>query len=209
VQTIPNESDIRDYLFDNFRNTDGYGYLAWSQYLAKFNEVIWCYVALAETEPSYYVLLNLKDFSWATGSLDRVSGTAFSHGDTRPYFAGSDGHIYLHEDGVDGDGAAIRANITLGPSSLQAGAAIFNIDGINADFYEQTGDIEATFTAHDRLRDTSSVDSQTKTISTTDDLVDLRLSGRYISMELVTDVVGGYFRFGKPDVMVSSNGTRR
>lgn len=208
VQQIPNVADIRDYIFDNFRNTDGYGFLAWGQYLAKFNEIIWCYVALADTDPSYYVLLSLTDFSWATGTLDRVSGAAFSHGDTRPYFAGSDGHIYLHEDGVDGDGAAIRANITLGPSSLQAGAAIFNIDGVNADFYEQAGNISATFTAYDRLR-SSTVDTQTVTIETTDDLIDLRLSGRYISMELVTDVVGGYFRFGKPDVMVSSNGTRR
>lgn len=206
VQAIPNVQDVRDYIFDNFRSE--YGYLAWGQYLPKFNEIIWFYIALGESEPSYYALLALKDFSWATGALERTSGAAFGHGDTRPYFAKSDGHIYLHEDGVDGDGAAVRATITLGPSSLQSGAAIFNIDGINADFYEQAGDISATFTAYDRLR-SSTVDTQTVTIETTDDLIDLRLSGRYISLELVTDVIGGYFRFGKPDVMVSSNGTRR
>ncbi|WP_213287594.1 hypothetical protein [Bradyrhizobium sp. sGM-13] len=206
VQFIPNVDDIRDYVFGNL-NTEN-AYLSWGEYLEKYNEIIWYYISAGDTEPSYYALLNLKDFSWAAGQMVRTAGAAFTHGDTRPYWAGPDGHIYLHESGVDGDGAAIRASIKLGPSSLQSGAAMFNIDGINADFHNQMGDITATFTGWDRLRH-ATVDTQTVTITPTDDLVDLRLSGRYISLELITDVIGGYFRFGKPDVMVSSNGTRR
>ncbi|MCA1458100.1 hypothetical protein I6F35_33745 [Bradyrhizobium sp. BRP22] len=206
VQTIPNVDDIRDYVFDKL-NTEN-AFLAWSEYLEKFNEIVWYYIAIGETQPSYYALLCLNDFSWAIGRMIRTAGASFSHGDTRPYWAGADGHIYLHEEGVDGDGAAVRASIKLGPSSLQGGAQIFNIDGINADFHGQSGDITATFTGWDRLRK-ATVDSETVTITEDDDLIDLRLEGRYISLELVTDVVGGYFRFGKPDVMVSSNGTRR
>ncbi|HWW46324.1 MAG TPA: hypothetical protein VNZ94_00595 [Xanthobacteraceae bacterium] len=206
VQKIPNVEDIRAYVFGHLRAEDGY--LAWGQYLPKHDEVIWVYVALEEEEPSYYVLLNVNDFSWATGRLFRSSGTNFSHGDTRPYLAGYDGHIYLHEDGVDADGHAIETVIELGPVAMANGKANLNIDGINADFEGQAGDLEVRFDAWDRLRNPT-IDSQTKIISEADDLVDLRLSGRYVGMTIRSDIAGGYFRFGKPDVLVSSNGTRR
>jgi hypothetical protein len=206
VQTIPNVQDIRDYVFDNLSAENAY--LAWSEYLEKFNEVVWYYIAAGDTQPSYYVLLNLNDWSWAAGRLVRTAGAAFSHGDVRPYWAGEDGHIYLHEEGVDADGTAIRASIALGPSSLEGGRQLFNIDGIVADFHDQSGNIEATFSGWDRLRK-ATIDTETVTIGEDDDLIDLRLEGRYISLELVTNEIGGYFRWGKPDIMVSSNGTRR
>lgn len=206
VQSIPNVDDIRDFIFDHL-NTDSV-YLAWGQYLPKFDEVLWCYVATDDDEPSYYVLLNVKDFSWATGRLERSSATSFSHGDTRPYMAGFDGHIYLHEDGLDADNEPIEARIRLGPAAMGNGKSILDIDGINADFQDQSGDLTVTFEAWDRLRHPT-IDSETVTVTEDDDLIDLRLSGRYVGMEIRSNVVGGFFRFGKPDVLVSSNGERR
>jgi hypothetical protein len=206
VAFIPNVENVRAYVFDRLNAEQAF--LCWAQYVAKYNEVIWFYIALGDTQPSYYALLSLNDYSWAAGQMVRTAGTAFSHGDTRPYMARDDGHIYLHEEGVDGDGEAVLASIRLAPSSLMKGAQLFNIDGMVADFEDQTGDITVTFEGWDRLRKPT-VDSQTITITEDDDLVDLRLEGRYISLEMTTDVVGGYFRFGKPDVLISSNGTRR
>lgn len=206
VQPIPNVRDIRDYVFDALNRENAF--LSWAEYLPKFNEIVWYYIATGDTEPSYYVLLCLDDFSWAAGQLTRTAGASFTHGDTRPYMASDDGHIYLHEEGVDADGVALEASITLGPSALQGGAQLFNIDGFMADFHDQAGDITATFSGWDRLRH-ATIDTQEITIGEDDDLIDLRLEGRYVSLELVTNEIGGYFRWGKPDVMVSSNGTRR
>lgn len=206
VNFIPNVEDIRDYVFDSLRKE--YAYLAWGQYLEKYNEVIWCWVSLGQDDPSYYAILSLNDYSWAAGEIVRCAGAAFSDGDTRPYWSGPDGHIYLHENGVDGDGEAIEARVALGPSSLRSGAANFDIDGFMADFHDQAGDLTVKLEAWDRLRHPT-IDSETVTVTEDDDLIDLRLSGRYINLTVTSDTIGGYFRFGKPDVMISSNGTRR
>lgn len=206
VQPIPNVNDVRDFIFGQLTSTQGY--LCWGQYLDAYNEAIWFWVANADNEPSYYAIVNLDDFSWSTGQLIRSAGTKFSHGDTSPYFAGTDGNIYFHEQGHDADGVAIEATLTTGPSALKNGAVNYTIDGFNADFKDQAGDVLITLNAYDRLNH-SVIDSETITIAPTDDLVDCRVGGRYISLTLVSNTVGGYFRFGKPDVFITPNGNQR
>lgn len=206
VQKIPNVDDIRDYVFKNLRSE--YGYLCWGMHVDEFDEVIFFYVPIGGSEPGFYVSVNIKDYSWAAGQMERSAGTFFTHGDTRPYIAKSDGHIYLHEEGYNADGEAIEAFITLAPTSLQSGKANLNIDGMNIDLHDQVGDVEVTLEAWDRLRHPT-IDSQTKTVTEDDDLVDFRVCGRYAGMTIRSNAVDGYFRFGKPDVLISSNGTRR
>lgn len=206
VQSIPNVDDIRDYVFKNLRSE--YGYLCWGQQIDQFDEAMWVWIALGDDEPNFYVSVNTTDYSWAAGRIERTSGTFFTHGDTRPYMASSDGHIYLHEEGYNADGVAIPAFVTLAPTSMQGGKANLNIDGINVDLHDQRGDVEIELVAYDRLRHPT-IDSQTKTVTEDDDLIDYRICGRYVGMTISSDTVDGYFRFGKPDVLVSSNGTRR
>lgn len=206
VAPIPNVDDIKSYVFKNLRSE--YGYLCWGQYIAEFDEVMWFYVALNQDEPSYYVAVNLKDFSWDAGQLQRSAASNFDDGDTRPFIAAPDGHIYLHEDGYNADGAALAASASLAPTSMQKGALLLNVDGFEADFHDQSGDLEVAFEAWDRLRKPT-IDTQTKTVTEDDDLVDLRISGRYVGLRISSNVVDGYFRFGKPHVHVSANGSRR
>jgi hypothetical protein len=113
VKRIPNVEHVRPFMFDALDPTAGY--LCAAMYVAKFNEV-WFFISIQNAvDPHRYAIVNINDWSWAKGNLTRVGGTYFSHGDTRPYWAGSDGHIYLHEDGRDDDGA--RAPPTSTPAT--------------------------------------------------------------------------------------------
>jgi hypothetical protein len=62
---------------------------------------------------------------------------------------GHDGHIYLHENGHNNDGAAIRVSLTLVPFALNDGAGSFELDGIRLGVKDQAGDLTVGISAHD------------------------------------------------------------
>lgn len=209
VQVVPNVEDIRAYLFDQLK-TDA-GYLCAAMYVPRFNEVWFFVVVQGGTEPSLYAIVNLNDFSWSVGMLNRAGGTYFTHGDTRPYWSDSAGYLYLQEDGHDADGAAMDAYCTLAPAGLDKGKHILDLEGIEPDFFEQSGDVELTVSTWDRIRKATDtpMDTQTDTVGEDDGLVDLRLAGRYAGMTVRSNTLGGYFRFGAPTVYAKPAGTRR
>ena len=209
VRRIPNVSDIRSSVFDALDPTAGY--ICCAMYVSKFNEV-WFFVSTQNAvDPGRYAIVNLDDWSWAVGNLTRVGGTYFSHGDTRPYWAGSDGHIYLHESGFDADGVAMDAFCTLAPSGLEKGKRLMDLEGIEPDFHEQSGDVSLTINAWDRIRKATDTpdDSETQTITPDDELVDLRVGGRYAGMTVRSNTLGGYFRMGTPTIYIKESGSRR
>lgn len=209
VARIPNVADIRAYIFDDLKPEAGY--LCAAMYVSKFNEVWFFVVEQDSTEPALYAIVNLDDYSWSVGTLTRLSGTYFQHGDTRPYWAADDGHVYLHEDGHDDNGAAINAHVTLAPAGLEKGKRLIDIEGIEPDFHEQAGNVTLTVNTWDRIRseDDTPFDTDEQTVSPTDALVDLRVSGRYAGMTVRSNTLGGHFRFGAPTIYVKETGTRR
>lgn len=207
VQEIVNVNDIKHFVFDNLRRD--YSYLCWAHYSAKYDEIKFYYVVEGETQPTKYVLYSIKDRCWWVGENTRTGGTNFDHDETRPLFGGSDGHIYMHEVGYnDADGAAIESYVELAPYALQEGKQLIDLDGFEADFPNQVGDVSITFTGYDRLRQ-AAIDSQTITVGETDDLVDLRVCARYVGLTATSNEVDGYFRWGKPRALIKDNGSRR
>lgn len=209
VSEMPNVDDIKSFVFTRLRTDQPY--LCWAYYDGAFDEVTFFYVPTGSEVPEFSVTHHIKDRCWTPndwGDFPRTSATRFQHGDTRPYLAGSDGHIYLYEDSYDADGSAIEASIKIAPAAMDNAAEILDVDGIRMDLYGQIGNVTATFSAQDSLRG-AETDSQTETVLPTDELIDLRVSGRYISLELNSNTVGGFFRFGKPIVLVKSAGRRR
>lgn len=206
VLPIPHVDDIKRYVFDALRRE--YAFECVACFNAKFNEIWFFYVAVGTDEPGLYVIYQIDSQCWAAGGLTRTASTFFTHGDTRPFMAGQDGHIYLHEDGKDADGEIIEASVTLAPYALQQGGQNLEIDGIDADFHEQSGDIEVTLTGWDRLRKPV-IDTQTKTVAEDDSLVDFRVAGRFVGMTVRSATIGGHFRFGKPTVYTQPHGDRR
>jgi hypothetical protein len=207
VLPIPNVDDIKAHVFNRLRRDQGF--ICWGHFNPQFNEIVWHYVPTGSLVPGLYVSVCLDDFSWAVGPLTRLAGTNFTHGDVKPFLSGDDGHIYLHEQGYDADGEAIEASLTMAPSAIENGAQIMDIDGVVMDLNDQVGDVVITLTAWDRMRKPQ-IDSQSKVFGENDDnLVDFRVSGRYIGMTLVSNTVGGYFRYGRPTALVKPNGSQR
>lgn len=209
VAPIPGAEAIKRHVFDALDPTAGY--LCAAMYVAKFNEVWFFYSNQNANEPGLYVIVGLNDYSWAVGTLTRLSGTYFSHGDTRPYWAADDGLIYLHEDGNDDAGVAIDAYCTLAPMGLEKGKRLMEIEGFEPDFHEQSGDVTLTLETFDRIRtqDDTPEDSEEFTVAEDDGLLDPRLSGRYVGLTVRSNTLGGHFRFGTPTAYVKPAGDRR
>lgn len=209
VQEIPNVSEIKDFVFGNLET--GQPYLCWAYYDPKFHEVNFFYVPAGETEPTLSVTYHIQDQCWTPNdwtAFKRASATKFQHGDTRPYLGGTDGNIYLHEDGYNADGAAIEAFISLAPTEMDDGARNAELDGLRMDIKDQAGNLTLTLEAYDKLRD-GVIDSAQDTVTEDDELVDIRIAGRLVALTLTSNAVDGYFRIGKPIAYVMDGGGRR
>lgn len=209
VQDIPNVADILDFVFDNLRKDQPY--LCWAYFDAEFAEVTFFYVPLGESEPELSVTYHIGDQCWTPNDWSawrRASATKFQHGDTRPYLGGVDGNIYLQEEGKNADGSAIEAFVQLAPLAMSETGENIDVDGIRMDVKDQVGDLTLTMMMYDTLR-SAAIDSSEDTVGETDELIDLRLGGRYASLRLSSNEVDGDFRLGKPTAFVSSGGSRR
>jgi hypothetical protein len=206
AEPIPNVNDIREYVFGSLTVLNRFQCHA--VYNAEFNEIKFIWTAEGDTAPSMYVIYAIDSRTWAPGTTTRTAGANFTQGDTRPFMADSDGHIYLHEEGVNADGAAIRASLTLAPYVLSQGLEHLDIEGIDFDTHNQVGNIELTINTYDRLRDGVVEDTETETIAADAGLTDLRTSGRYIGMDIVSDEVDGHFQLGSPSLYVKKSGRR-
>jgi hypothetical protein len=185
----------------------------WDSWAARplIHEVTFFYVALGASEPELSVTYDIGGQNWTPNvwsAFPRASATKFQHGDTRPYLGGQDGNIYLHEDGYNADGAAIRASLTLAPFALNEGAGSFELDGIRMDVKDQAGDLKVEIAAHDTLRG-GVIDGAQLTVTPTDELIDPRIAGRFMALGLVSDAVDGTFRLGKPTAFIKDGGARR
>jgi hypothetical protein len=150
-----------------------------------YKEIYIGYSDTAGQPPNKYLLFSMTDQCYAVGSLTRVSGTHFTQGDTRPYFADSDGFIYLHENTNDADGSALPCTITLAPVALQEGLRNLNLEAILFDFFEQVGDITATVNTYDRINDASPMDTETEIVTDSGNpYTEFRVNGRYVGMVL-------------------------
>jgi hypothetical protein len=200
---IPNNDDISDFVFDNI--TEMQKFKCFATFIELHDEV-WFHYPAGDDEPNRYVVVNITDFRWSCGTLERTSSTRFQSGNTRPIMATEAGAIYNHEDGVDAAGSALQAYVTWAPVSMNG--QYFEMQGVAPDMQRQTGSVTLDITAYDRLRITA-IDSESLTIAPTDALVDCRVSGRHLSMTLTSNVVGGDFRMGKMQIEIRPMGSRR
>jgi hypothetical protein len=206
---VPNVDDIKTFVFDHLRTDQPY--LCWAYYDPKFHEVTFFYAPLTALTPTLSVTYHIKDQCWSPNDWSawpRASATRFQHGDTHPYLGGTNGLIYLQETGVDADGVAIPSHITLSPLEMADGASGIELDGIRMDLFGQVGNLTLTIEAYDTLRG-GVIDSASETVTTTDELIDLRVAGRLIGLTLASNAIGGDFRWGKPIALIKDGGARR
>lgn len=222
VQPIANVEDIRKYVFDNLPST--LQFQTAGVYVAKYHEIWWFYSTTGSVNPTNFVIFHLNDQCWSVGTCNfyssvlqtmagRASGSHFTAGDTSPVLAGTDGILYNHDPidlNYDDNGQPLTWYLTLSPYAMQSALLNVDVEGIEFDFFQQSGAIACTVNTYDRLTDTSVEDTSTISYPETQGgLTDFRLHGRYIELEMSQGVLGGYMRFGLPIAQVRPAGTRR
>lgn len=216
---------VQDYVFGNLNQDQGLK--VYAGHNADFNEITWFYVhGTEDPEINAMVTYNYLENTWHTGSLARTAwvdrgvysfpvATSWSSTSTvtsTPAVQGvSPGRttVYYHENGVNGDGAAIDAYIQSGYFDIGDGQDIMFMRRFIPDFRIQEGNIEIQL----RLRAYPS-DSATSSsldpylVTPTTDKVDTRARGRQLSFKVQSDEVDTNWRYGTLRVDIQPDGQR-
>lgn len=176
-----------------------------------FREVWWTFPSTEEDEPDQYIMVQIDNWDWAIGTLDRCAmGVKNFLGDWQILAVDASGVIYEHEVGTDADTLALDWHLTSGYFDLDSGNVGLNIDGYIPNFSRKSGAIDFSIETKDLPEDTTTLDSITKSIAETDSIVDVRTFGRQARISLSqTSVVGGDFGLGVHRLEVSGIPTKR
>lgn len=203
TQDIPNASDVESWVYENMDPDQRSK--AFASFDAINNAVDFYFVPNGGSEPTWYVTVDLDDFTWVNGVQTRTCGSMFQEGSKNPLRVLGQ-YVYQHEVGYDADGAAADSYITLAPYEIQGSYQSF--EGFDPDFREQTGDVVISLSSYDR-NDANPIDSLSETFGSTDELVDFRGEGRRISLTISQNVLGGFWSLDKPQIDVKPRARRR
>lgn len=203
TEDVPNAQDIEAWVFANIDPNQKSKCFA--HYDVINNSVDFYFVPLNGSEPSLYVTVCLDDFSWINGTQTRTTGATFNAGAQKPYRV-NEGIIYEHEYGLDAAGAAANSYITLAP--YEVAKQWSEIMGFDPDFIRQTDDVELTISTYDRSS-ANVVDTEDATIEEDAEVVDLRSSGRHVSLTLSQAVLAGDWAIDTPQIDVKPSGRKR
>jgi hypothetical protein len=207
VSRIPNADDVQEWVFQNLRAW--YETKTFAFFNQRFNEVWFLFVPVDSTEPGIYAAVNIGDWSWTSGTLERTAHVRLDGGqEIRPILTSTDGYIYTHELGTDADDAPLEAYIQSSFIEIDDGDGQIEVWGYMPDFARQEGDVLLEVSAKDRSG-SSYVDQQLASVSPGTGMEDLHLAGRLVSYKLRSNVVGGDFRLGKDKFEISSGSRRR
>jgi hypothetical protein len=221
VSPAPLVNEIRKYVFDGI-DTD-YVYQSHAVFVAKYNEIWFFYTTKGNVNPSAYVIFHINDQCWSVGTglfyssagvtAGRGCGAHFTQGDTSPVMGATDGYFYNHDPlgGIyDDNGQPLTWSLQLAPYAMSNALVNLDIEGIELDFFEQSGNITATVNTYDRMTDIAPMDTDTEIVpDVSAGITDFRVSGRYISLSMSSSDLGNYMRMGRPVAQGRATATRR
>lgn len=163
---------------------------------ADFSEIWWFYPSAVSNAADRLAVYNYRENLWWYGDLERSAFSDQSPHFLKPYGFSSDGTLYLHESGVDDNGAAMPRYITSDDLEIGEGKDIMHVSGLIPDFKTLVG--TATITLKGKLypADTAktkgphNVTSATRRVST-------RMRARQVSVTVAMTSLGGNFRMGE------------
>lgn len=210
VQAIPNSGDVDVWVYENL--TKSAQEKSFSFYNEVYDEVWFLFAAVGGSEPTHFVLVNLDRFDWSWGTLERV-GSAMSTRDGL-LMTGRDGNVYVHELGLNADGAAIGIRLRSGLWRVASGDRKVDITGFAMDAVRHVGAVDVTFRGLDRTDSdassrTDDKDEQTMSILPGDGMVDPRIEARYFAVAFEQELVDGDLKLGVPTIEVGDAGARR
>ena len=219
VKKIP--CSVQDYVFDDINNNAlGDVFCAVN---SDFNEVIWFYPSKNSNQVDRNVTYNYAEKIWYIGTLARSSwadrgvysnpyAAEFEASDTTATISTINGVkegrtlIYLHEEGVNDDGAAMNCHIESGDIDVGDGDQFLSISRFIPDFKNQVGEVDITVKSRPYPSATQKLHGPF-TVTTSTTKKDTRIRGRQLSLRVASDAVDDKWRYGtirfdgKPDGM--------
>ena len=219
VKKIP--CSVQDYVFDDINNNAlGDVFCAVN---SDFNEVIWFYPSKNSTQIDRNVTYNYAEKIWYIGTLARSSwadrgvysnpyAAEFEASDTTTTISTINGvkegrtFVYLHEEGVNDDGAAMNCHVESGDIDVGDGDQFLSVSRFIPDFKDQVGEVDITV----KSRPYPSASQRTHgpfTVTTSTTKKDTRIRGRQLALRVSSDAVDDKWRYGtirfdgKPDGM--------
>jgi len=141
VEVVPsnsgNESTILRYVFDDLNYAQADKIFAW--YNAKYREIWWHYPSASSNEPDRIARYNIDTQVWVMDTISRTAAEYPSVLTQNPLMIGLDNNAYLHENGVNDNGAGMAWQLTTnkifgGTDTVQIGAFIPDMQGLTGDF---------------------------------------------------------------------------
>lgn len=187
----------------------------WAWPVSAFSEVWFFYPSLQDGtgECSRYAKMKIMENGqvvWDKGVLARSAGIDQSIIDY-PLAATSDGVIYQHESGTDGDGAPINAWIESGEVLLNDGTNCLFVDQIRPDMHyglygqSEAANMSITLTAtNDLTGESMSSGALAYTTSTT--YLTPRIRGHRVKVRIESNDTGSFWRMGRMRYRASQDG---
>ena len=207
VDMVRGSGDVSDWVFENLRSN--YGTKTVCFYVPRYNEVWWIVVTGDAEEPITYAAVNLADYSWITGSLQRTAACRQPDADYRPLLADALGNLWTHETGVDANGYALESFIKSGVVAIGEGQSSYEVTGMVPDFERIVGQLDVEVTSFDRPNSPNPTDTDVQQVAYGDGLVDFRIQGRLLAMMIRSKQMQGDFRCGKHQFEIVAGGARR
>ena len=219
VKKIP--CSVQDYVFDDINNNAlGDVFCAVN---SDFNEVIWFYPSKNSNQIDRNVTYNYAEKIWYIGTLARSSwadrgvysnpyAAEFEASDTTATISTINGvkegrtFVYLHEEGVNDDGAAMNCHVESGDIDVGDGDQFLSVSRFIPDFKNQVGEVDITV----KSRPYPSASQRTHgpfIVTTSTTKKDTRIRGRQLALRVSSDAVDDKWRYGtirfdgKPDGM--------
>ena len=196
----PMACPVADYIFSDIDPLQG-PRKAWAERNGVFPEVWFHYPSLGAQECDRFVIWNYKEDWWSIGSLARSAGTPAKAG-PKPLFAGSDGHLYQHEDGWSYDGfdptGIYAESAVINAADTEASVSVSQIVPSNGGNYELT-----SYTIYSRMTPNGAERIFGPYNSRSDGYVDCRAIGRDLRIR-INARDGGDWSIGRLRMKVGS-----
>lgn len=206
VGPIQNAEDVRAYVFSDMDPEQATK--TWCIFDQKNNQIRWGYASYGASDPDKYVDVNLTDYSWTVGTIDRTCGCIYQPMTGKFVMVGTDGDVYEHDVGYNAEGEVMDSYVQFGFYNLSNANQTVDIFGFVPDCQRQTGDLSVEFWTKDRPDDADYLDTLTITISEGEGRKDIRVSGRHFGFLVRSNSLNGDFRLGTVGLDVVESGQR-
>ena len=220
VKKIP--CTVQDHVFDDINPNAKQDVFCAAN--SDFNEVMWFYPSANSTQIDKMVAYNYAENLWYVGTLARTSwadsgvydnpyAAEFEANDTTATISTITGlkagrtFVYIHETGVNDDGAAMSNHIESGDIDIADGDNFMSVSRFIPDFKNQAGTVDVVLKTRPYPSGTqTSHGSFDVTTSTTK--VDTRIRGRQVAVRVSSDAVDDNWRYGTMRLDIKPDGMR-